>query len=277
MVVINASTSASGLRPLAAILMGGDVHFLFLFWKISGLFGHKWAQQKMPPTWRKRKRGTLMLLDKRIGLVVKLYGEVSHKSLKRAVNLEGFGAVIFQNFSQDIQALFLKAWGFPRDTQEGPVYVFIIQCVWVYLLFVVWTVPFHASLPALEMLLGFLLEGVRCQILSVPEHNAHEAAAQPPKASSPTLPLLSMLSPHFRIMPGSWPRLAVKAPHGGITCSAAWSSTAAGDCVSAHMVAWSAAVTREDFKKLHCCIRQFCGSWELIGKFKWWITFFFFP
>lgn len=139
-----------------------------------------------------------MLLDKRIRLVVKLCGEVSHKSLKRAVNLEGFGAVIFQNFSQDIQALFLKAWGFPRDTQEGPVYVFIIQSVWVYLLFVVWTVPFHASLPALEMLLGFLLEGVRCQILSVPEHNAHEAAAQPPKASSPTLPLLSMLSPPFQ-------------------------------------------------------------------------------
>lgn len=61
-------------------------------------------------------------------------------------------------------------WAFPRDTKEAPVYLFI-QCVVVYLLFVVWPVLFCAPLPTLEMLLGFLLGEVRCQILSVSEHN----------------------------------------------------------------------------------------------------------
>lgn len=159
MVVINASTFASGLRPLAAIPMGRNVHFLFLFWKINDLFGHN---RKCHLTWIKRKRGTLMLLDTRIRLVAKSYGEANHKTLKRAVN---FWRVVeqslwpFRTFHRISQSMAL--WGFPRDTQEGPVYVFIIQCVLVYVLFVVWTVHFHASLPALEMLLGFLLGEVK--------------------------------------------------------------------------------------------------------------------
>lgn len=58
----------------------------------------------MPFTWIKRKRGTLLLLHKRIRLVVKSYGEVSHKTLKRAVYLEGLAAVLlmFQNFAQGV-------------------------------------------------------------------------------------------------------------------------------------------------------------------------------
>lgn len=45
-----------------------------------------------------------------------------------------------------------------------------MQRVLVYL-FVVWMWHFHASLPTLEMLLGFLQGEVRCQILSDSEHN----------------------------------------------------------------------------------------------------------
>lgn len=58
----------------------------------------------MPLIWIKRKRGTLLLLDKRIRLVVKSYGEVSHKTLKGAVYLGCLGAVLlmFQGFAQGV-------------------------------------------------------------------------------------------------------------------------------------------------------------------------------
>lgn len=54
-----------------------------------------------------RRRGILMLLDVRIGLVAKSYGEVGRETIKRcktAVKFEGLGAVsvIFRNFSWDI-------------------------------------------------------------------------------------------------------------------------------------------------------------------------------
>lgn len=45
-----------------------------------------------------------MLLDTRIRLLAKSYGEAGHKTLKIAVTLEGFGAVsvMFLKFSQDV-------------------------------------------------------------------------------------------------------------------------------------------------------------------------------
>lgn len=59
--------------------------------------------------------------------------------------------------------------GFLRDDQGAPVYL-CLQRMLLYLLFVVWIVRFHASLPALEVVLGFLPEEVRCQILYVFKH-----------------------------------------------------------------------------------------------------------
>lgn len=75
-----------------------------------------------------------MLLDIRIRLVAKSYGEAGHKTLKRSVNLEGFGAVsvMFQNFLQDIWALFLKARIFGRfpETPRKPLFICLSGVSW---------------------------------------------------------------------------------------------------------------------------------------------------
>lgn len=93
--------------------------------------------------------------------------------------------------------------GFPKHVQEASVYL-CFQSELVHLFFVVCVAQFHASLPALEMLLGFLLGEVKMSnslCFQAQKKLAHDAAVQLPKASSPTLAVLSILSSCFSIMP----------------------------------------------------------------------------
>lgn len=144
----------------------------------------------MLPTWINRRRGTLMLLDIRIRLVDKPYREVGQETIKRC-KTELWNVVSRSSLSDNSEPFVgyistvshsTDLLGFLKDVQEAPVYL-SFQCVLVYLLLVVSIAPFHASLPTLEMLLGFLPGEVRCQILYVFKH----------KRSLPMLLLFSFL------------------------------------------------------------------------------------